>query len=309
LADLSEPVGPEARSPEAVLAFEIASALLRYRQELGGFSVDLVARRDSWHGIPLLSIDPREVPSSDPHATQEAIYSEFVLSGMLRDYDVIHCLAPLIAPVQILLHSGKAVLQNWTVSQAHPAAQILSRLGARGQWRGCAFRRGYNGSVPVIPASIDLDRFVLPQVSETDYVLYLGGRSETRTARAICSELQLPLRTELASSVADLQNARLLLDLEKPPRSIPPIWALRALACGVPVAGWRGCALDEFIDAPDFGALAPPGDWHGLVRGIREIDTSAAASQIRREKALLKSSRRAMAARFLAEYRVLLGIS
>src|SRR5260370_13104959 len=103
LADLAEPVGLEARSLNAVLAFEIASAFQRTARETGSISADLVARRGSWRGLPLLSLDPDEVPSSNPQVSQEALYTQLVLSRMLQEYDAIHCLAPLLAPRQILL--------------------------------------------------------------------------------------------------------------------------------------------------------------------------------------------------------------
>jgi len=305
LAGLSEPVGPESRSLEAVLAFEIASAFKQTAREIGGISVDLVARRGSWRGLPLLSLDPDEVPSADSRASQEALYTQFILADMLRDYDVIHCLAPLVATIQILLSRGSAVLQTWTVPKSDPAAELIPALARHARWRCSALKpqHGYDGPVVIAPC-IDLSRFTVLEIHEPKYVLWLGdGGRELRVARAIARRLTLPLLTKIECAERDLQGAAVFLDLPANPGPIPPLWALRALACGVPVGGWQQSGLSEVIDSPEAGAVVPAGEWRQLADRLRDI---AAPSPLRRQIVLRRYSRRAMVARYMAEYRSLL---
>jgi hypothetical protein len=309
LADLAEPVGLEARSLNAVLAFEMASAFQRAAREAGGISADLVARRGSWRGLPLLSLDPDEVPSSHPQVSQEALYTQLVLAGMLQEYDAIHCLAPLIAPVQILLSRGAAVLQTLTVSRSDPRAEIVPVLARGARWRRSVLTPSDDpGSVSIAPC-IDLERFVFPDARHPEYVLCLGGSSgESRHARAVAGQLGLPLRTKVEPADQALQQARVFLDLSPHPGPIPSLWALRALACGVPVAGWERGSLAAVVRSPEIGALAPAGECEQLAGRIRQIPDFGVAATLRRQLVLRQFSRRQMVAQLLIEYRSLLGL-
>src|SRR6476619_1996422 len=107
LADLAEAVGPDARRGEAALAWELAEGLAEVARDTGELTVDLFARRGSSRGLPLVSLDPGTIvpspaSSRDRPAATEALYTQLVLEGMLRDYDLVHCLAPVVAPLQLL---------------------------------------------------------------------------------------------------------------------------------------------------------------------------------------------------------------
>src|SRR5438128_1810550 len=107
LADLFDSIGPDAQSDRAILTFELADGLREYLRDVGGLTVDLVAKRDSWRGLPLISVDVNELPATadqplDHYSRQEAAYCQLILAGLLRDYDLIHCLAPIITPLQLI---------------------------------------------------------------------------------------------------------------------------------------------------------------------------------------------------------------
>src|SRR5712664_3255802 len=129
LTDLNERIAPDSVADEAVLAFEIAESLADSAREVGGFALDLVARRGSWQGLPLISLELDDLPHSrdkslDGFVRQEAAYCELILAGLLQDYHLVHCLAPIVTPLQLLSSMGTAIVQTLLVGDKHPASSL-----------------------------------------------------------------------------------------------------------------------------------------------------------------------------------------
>jgi hypothetical protein len=88
LADLAEPLGPDATTEIGVTAYETVRAVAAWAASSGTATIDLFARRGSWRELPLVAVDPDElgpVPD-DPlawFAVQEAVYGRLWSSGML----------------------------------------------------------------------------------------------------------------------------------------------------------------------------------------------------------------------------------
>jgi hypothetical protein len=306
LADLAEPVHADARTAAAALAFDLAEALaeLSGLGGLGETSVELFASRGSWRGLPLVSLDPGEVARPPAHpldhfATQEALITQLVLAGMLQGYDLVHCFAPVVAPLQMIAALGIPIVQTLTVPAAHPAAKIAPLLIPPRLLRQAA-----------IPPGVDTVRYhPLPSGEDAGYALWLGtGRRAAAAAAAadIAAALGLPLVSwGDAEPAALLQHARVLLHLDREPAPSGAIWPLRALACGIPVAGWQGGGLDAVLDRPGLGALAPPGDVAALAAAFRALPDRREAALLRRRHVLGRYGRRALAGRYRELYREL----
>jgi hypothetical protein len=310
LTDLVDTVEPNALASEAALAFEIADALAQSARDAGGFTLDLFARRGSWHGVPLVSVDLDELPRSsskelDLFARQEAAYCQLILAGMLRDYQLVHCLAPVVTPLQLLSSMRVPIVQTVLVA-GHPSGNLPRVILRRGVFEqtslvaaGCA-----NGARVIVP-SVDLERFQLHQPEPDGFILWMGtaGRKGHRAASTISGLLGIPLRTPTSGEPTELLcGARLLLHLTSKSSPAGSVWPLRALACGIPVAGWSGADLDALCNRSEIGALAPQGDCDLLVERIREVLAFPDAPQLRREMVLARHNRRAMTARYREVY-------
>src|SRR5438105_3007343 len=105
LAGLDQPVLPAANDPETLVAFELADAFREWRERTPGAAVDLFARKGSWGGLPLVTVNPDELDQQAglpvPLAVQEALYTQLALGGMLNGYDIIHSLAPVVTVIQL----------------------------------------------------------------------------------------------------------------------------------------------------------------------------------------------------------------
>jgi hypothetical protein len=308
LTGLGEPVGPDARAADAVLAFELAEGLLEIARDTGEIEVDLFARRGSWQGLPLVTLDPREVAPPpahplDPFAAAEALYTQLVVEGMLRGYDLVHCLAPVIAPLQMLAAMDVPVVQTVTVPPSYPAAKMPPRLIAPDLLRQASAQP--QEGAEAIPPGVDTTRFRPLAEPAEDFLLWLGS-GPRREAEGIASALALPLRSfRRGDPLPLLQGARALLHLGRHPSPAGPLWPVRALACGTPVAGWKGADLDEVLDRPGLGALASPGDLAGLAAALRDLPDRGHAAPLRRQHVLGRHGRRAMVGRYRELYREL----
>jgi glycosyltransferase involved in cell wall biosynthesis len=310
VADLAEPVRPDALSNPAVFAFECASALKDAAHEIGGLSIDLIARRGSWNGLPLISLDPAEAPAADRRLAEEALFTHFVLAGMLRDYSIVHCTAPLITPALILLSQGIRVLHTWTVPPDDPAAALLPKLAARAAWRSATPVARADREIPYIPPPVDTERF-RPRPTDAPPRVFAPGATDVREeqAAAVAAELGLVLRTRVGGDPADdLNGAAVVLDLAGH-SALPSMWGLRALACGVLAAGWTGGPVEELAAEPDTAALASPGNTGELACRIRALMTAPEAAARRRRVVLRRHSRRAIAAQYFDLYRQLVGVA
>jgi hypothetical protein len=298
LADLAEPVHAGARTAAAALAFDLAEALAE-QSGLGEAGVELFASRGSWRGLPLVSLDPGEVARPPAHpldrfAAQEALLTQLVLAGMLRGYDLVHCFAPVVAPLQMIAALGIPIVQTLTVPAAHPAAKIAPLLIPPPLLRQAA-----------VPPGVDTVRYqpLPPGDADPGYALWLGAgrRAETQD---LAAALGLPLATwGTAEPATLLQHARVLLHLDREPAPSGPIWPLRALACGTPIAAWQGGGLDAVLDRPGLGALAPAGDVAALAAAFRALPDRREATPLRRQHVLGRYGRRALAGRYREIYR------
>jgi hypothetical protein len=316
LADLDEPVGPEARSGDAMLTFELAESLAESVKDLGGLEVDLVARAGSWRGLPLISLNPEEVlPAPDTSlvrfALQDAAYCQLVLSGLLDDYHLIHCLAPITTPLQMLAARGSRIVLNLTRDEHHPSTRLPPALIGPGLLRTVSQHpvSSEAGGPVFIPVSVDLKRFRTAPGGLEERVLWSGAggtQGEEATARLAA---ELGLSWSVCQGTDPVEQLRLARVLFHPCERAEPWgahWPLRALASGVPVASWLGGGLESLVDHPSLGALAPPGDTGGLAQQLRLLPSRAEAGDRRRQRVLAAHSRRAVVARYRELYGALL---
>jgi hypothetical protein len=302
LADLEEPVGPDALGEEAAFAFELIEALAESARDLGGLAVDLVARRGSYRDVPLISIDPDEaLAPGGPlarFARQEAAYTQLVLSGMLASYPLVHCLAPLVSPLLVAASMGQRIVHGPLVPEGHPSTLIPRTLIAPTLLASAT-----------VPPPIDLSRFRPSPSPEEAFVLWSGSGGARGRALALeaASALGSPLRAlDEGDPAALLQGAIALLHLSEAPSPCGAVWPLRALACGTPVIAFRGGGLDDVVDHPSLGALLPPGDAGALAAAIERCPARARAGEVRRQWVLARHGRRAVAARWREIYAALL---
>jgi hypothetical protein len=317
LADLSEPLSPEARGEPAVLGFELACGLARYAREIGEVEVDLFARRGSRTPLPLVSLDPGELLAEDGRTTaggreraaaDEALLCQVALSGLLEGYQVVHCLTPAVTALQIAAAGGLAVVQTIPGRRSSPAARILPHLVTPKRLAQVVVAPRGIGGRRHVPAGVDLIRFQPADPSREEHLLWLGtgGAAGERTALAVAAALDLPLRTFKDGEVEPLlQHARALLHLAPVPSIWGSVWSLRALACGTPVAGWAGSGLEELAAEPVLGALAPRGDAGALVERLRALPSRRQVGAARRQVCLGRHGSRAMVARYREIYKEL----
>lgn len=304
LTDLRQPVGPGLLTPAVALAFDLAEGLAEIAADTRELEVDLFARHGSWNGLPLVAVEPGRLGlrgSRQAAAAQEALYVQLALRGMLREYDLVHCLAPVVAPLQLLAAQGVPAVQTLTVPPDHPATLLPGQLIEPHLLARAAPvpREG----VQEIPPGVDVTRFRPAASARGDFLLWLGSgrRSEAET---VARAAGLPLRT--SGKIEELlPQACALLHLERSPAPAGPLWPLRALACGTPVAGWQGAGLERLLDPPELGALAAAGDAPGLAAALRALPDRREATPARRERILGLYGRRAMVARYREIYRSL----
>jgi hypothetical protein len=315
LADLSEPVGPHATSDAVITAFEIIAALSEVVVNVGEIAVDVVARRGSWRALPLISIDPDDLPAVpdsgiDGYARQEALYCQLVLAGMLRGYDCIHAVAPLVTPLQLLASTGVPIVQTIT-APAGPSSKLLPILLPPDRFRRIASTRQASESlgVPMIEMSVDLERFRPDPASPRNVLLRSGAHDDesrdhaAELARLLGLEMR---RTGTGDAVEALSDAAVLFHAESDPAATPH-WPLRAIASGLPAVGWSGGALDELAAHPAICAVAPRGDVAALADAITNVQDADEPIRRRREYVLGTRLRRGMASRYSDLYKTITG--
>lgn len=316
LAGLHAPVLLDAVDSEAALAFDLAEGLAEHGRDTGELEVDLFARRGSWRGVPVVTLDPDELPripgALGRFAVEDALYTQLVLAGMVQGYAIVHCLAPVVTPLQLLAATGAAVVQTLVVPTRHPAAALPPGLVPSDRLRQVSptFHARHPDVLP-IPPGVDLSRYV-PASSgggEEDFLLHLDparSRREARWAEAISRRLAAPLRKPGDGDLlALLRSARAVLHLGTEPSPVGPVAALRAVACGTAVAGWREGPLRPLAEVPGLLASAPVGDVDALAEAVRTLPPRSAAVPLRRRTALARHGRRAMLGRYRELYREL----
>lgn len=338
LADLGEPVGPDATTETGVTTYEIVRAIAAWAATTGVATVDLFARRGSWRELPLVSVDPDElgpVPD-DPlawFAVQEAVYERLWASGMLTGYDIVHCLAAIVTPLSFLVQTGTPIVQTLLEPPDHPACWLPPRLLPGRSLRRVAVAAATAAvlGIPVVPVCVDLSRFVPADSADPDvpadpgrHLVWdgTGGEDGAAAAAAIGARLGYPVRAvndtdanadhHNADPVAVLQQAVALLHLSTSASGRGAPWAVRALACGTPAAGWHGPRdglageLDGLAGEPGCGVLASAGEWEVLADRIQDLsnraEDRAEAGRRRREMVLARHGPTAMVARYRSIY-------
>jgi hypothetical protein len=309
LADLAEPLGSQAESEPVILAWEIFCALHQYAATVRTFSIDLVARRGTQVTVPLISIDPDEIPYDKDDklawfACQESIYCQLVLSGMLAEYDLVHCVAPIVVPLQMLASSGTPIVQTIITEHTHPSAYLPRFLIASQLLRQVVVTNAWSGpdDLEIVPLSVDLEEYKPGSGASPGSLLWIGTGStnEESTAQSIGDYLGLPLEMVSGNTPPSVwQDAHALLYLNHEPSPCGAILPLRAMACGISVVGYHGAGLEAILgDSRDFGLLLPPGDKVGLAEAISQLSISPESMSKRRDRAVALYGRRTMASRY-----------
>jgi glycosyltransferase involved in cell wall biosynthesis len=310
IADLREALGPGARSEVAALTFELVDALAQCVRDVGELTADLFARRGSCRSLPLVSLEPEELGwrAEDPLdavAAADALACQVALAGLFEGYHLVHCLAPLTNALQLIGAAGVPILQTIVTEPEHASARFPPLLVPKGRLRQVATTpRAASADRPLVGTAVDLTRFAPVGQAEDRFLLYAGDDAGLEEAQAVATLAGRPLLT-LADGepVWLLQHARALLYLLDGPPASGPVWPLRALACGTPVAAWRNTGLDAVLESPAMGTLATRGDRAGLARGILELSARDLVAAERRELCLARYNRRAMLARYRELYR------
>jgi glycosyltransferase involved in cell wall biosynthesis len=316
VAEPDAPLGSEAIKPGAALAFDIAEGLADYVREVGDLDVTLVAARGSQTRLPLISLDPDELPvradPTDARIRLEALLCHFVLSGMLAPYDVVHMLTSAVTPIQLLAATGTPVVQTLLCPADDPGAMLPPRLTPHTLVRqavvSVSARADSAETRQPVAAGVDLTRYVPHETPKEDYVLWSASAhaADHEMGAAIARALDLPLRTMgEAPSVPLLQHARVFLSLDALPYPWTAIWILRALACGTPVVGRRGAVLAAILDDPQLGIMVDgnaPDETERFVQAIGTVPHSARARASRRMRCLGLYGRRAMVAQYSEIY-------
>jgi len=315
LADLGEALGAAALSADAVLAWELANALAALRDTVGGVEVDLVARRGSEAVLPLITADPDELAppgptSSDDAARQDALYTQMVLAGVADGYDVVHALAPLVAPIQVLVSAGRRVCQTVTMRPAHLSAQV-GRIVPRQLLHLVAL--GTQGQDPLraAPPPVDLNRFQPGDAVPDAYLVWsgAGGPDAHTVGREAAESLGMTLRRlDEADPAALLRRSAGMVHTPYPAAPVDIMWPVRALACGLPVVSWEDRVLQRYCDASGLASFVAPGDPPAIAAGFSRL-AAADGRDRRRATTVAWSGYRAVAARYREIYEHLAGTS
>jgi hypothetical protein len=294
-------------------AMEIIEALAESVHHVGGLSIDVVARRGSWKGLPLISIDTEELsptPGSilEWFAIQETAYSKLVLSGLLNEYDLVHSLASCVVPLMLMAQANIPIVQTILEPPSHPSVKfppIVMPSKLYVQVSGNRFWANYC-KAKYIPPSIDLSVFKPTSQPTHEFLLYSGsGEQEMRDiAQEVAQRLNLLLYEDKEGhSVEKIKNAKALLYLQRDPSPYGAILPIRALACGTPVIGWQGSGLEEVLMHFDKDCLVPLGDVDTLVSVIDTLGDRVRLGHMRRHLILANHNRRGMTARYRELYR------
>ena len=178
---------------------------------------------------------------------------------------------------------------RWCHKANHDAMEAIRRadaITAPTQWVAQALRRNTLRNISVIGHGVNLDEWSYPN-EHRNYVLWNKTRIDP-----VCDPWPL---NELAHRAPDvpfistfgderLENIGVsgLLPYEEGKRVIASaavylctaretfgIGTLEAMACGIPILGWRWGGQEEIIDHELTGYLAEPGDYEDLLVGLR----------------------------------------
>jgi hypothetical protein len=308
LADLADPIGPDAVSPVAMACFELMDALDRSASDIGGFGLDCVARPGSiarWSVIPAGPDGPAEGGAAPSPAAgwQEAAYTRLILAGAFDRCSVVHCLAPLTSALELLVSRGVPCLSTVPAREdARHGGEVLQVTANE----GLAARH----DVSYVPLSVDVMRFRPAPRPRRDAVVCLGEATADLRAHAEAA-FGLPVVGLTDGDPADrLAHAAAVIEPAARPAPLGPGWVLRALACGVPVGAFAGSGLAGMLEsAPHHhGVVVPDGDGATLAARLAAVAArdGERARNARRQLVLARHNRRLTAARYRKLYQTVM---
>ena len=311
LTNLEEEFTSASTSNESVFTYELASALLQSAKNTGGISIDVIARKSVAGDLPVISIDPSELGeiSVDPlnrFAYQDAIYSLLLLKGMLNEYALVHCLAPVVTPILLLAANGIPIVQTITVDSSHPCVDLLPKLAGSRLRQVSIGAYDLHKNIAAIPPSVDLSRFHPVTKPDDNFIFWPGKKDEKvlMEIKPIATSLGLPLYTFEDGNPEDMvKHARLTLYFPNGSLPCEPIWLIRALACGTPIASWSTPVFKQLFCRTELGIFANKNDITSLKEGIKNILPRDEGTTIRREYALGMFGQRSQAARYRDLYK------
>lgn len=312
LTDLTHEVSPFATSHEAVFAYELAAAMIRSAQDTGGIAIDVVARKSSTAGLPLVSVDPSalgEVPA-DPlqrFAWQDAVYAQLLLGGMLNGYALVHCLAPVVTPLLWLSANRMPVVQTITTAAAHPSASLPPKLMGSRFMQVSVGAYEVQGELAVVPPSVDLAKFSPADNPTRNFMLCTGNEKNMKAVQELAASLNLAVYTlHDGDPVKLLQHAAIVLQLSPGELPCGPVWLMRAIACGTPVASWSSAKFDRLFLRPELGVFVQENDFTALATGIRNLLQAQNTGAVLRQYAVGMFGQRSQAARYRDIYKSVL---
>jgi glycosyltransferase involved in cell wall biosynthesis len=231
---------------------------------------------------------------------QDAAYARLIAAGAL-DGRVVHSMAPLERALRLLAERHIPCVQTvwgWTDARASAAVEV-----------SCFEPVAAARKISYVPLSVDLGRFRLVAEPRRDTVVSLGP---------VSPDLQVEVEGALGLPVVPLPgdegapevmaHAAAALEPTLDPPKLGPGWALRALACGVPVGAFSGSALGASLHDPMQGAVVADGASAALAGRLAAIvrNDSPRCRVARRQLVLARHNRRLTAARYRRIYQTMI---
>jgi glycosyltransferase involved in cell wall biosynthesis len=196
--------------------------------------------------------------------------------GQAADRVITHCAveAKALAHYGIAANRIRVVPGGVDTDRFRPGSASLDRTGPLSRILAVGTMAEPDGVADLVRS--------LPQLPEAELTVVGGpqrSRLETdpvaRRLRRLATQLWVGQRVRFLGSVQPSRMPDLYrsADVVACTRQWAPFSAvpLEAMACGVPVVGYRGSAADEAILDGRTGALVPPGDLFGLTRALSEV--------------------------------------
>jgi hypothetical protein len=297
LTCIEEPIVAGVLSQMGVATLELVTALHRSWVETGEVTLECVAAAGS------------ELPGVVEVAAAadggESLYASWAEDGRFDGYDLVHVMAPLKDGLR-RLEDRPVGLVHTVMKEADdrclPPGTRLHRVVGE-----AALATKY-GAKAIAPP-VDLLRFRPSCTPEHTGVLCLDPDMPQAVRAAFCHVTGLDVVSIAEEDPAEsIRRASCFIDASDVPFVAGSVWALRALASGCPVVGWRGGGVAWIAADARLGAVVEPGDLSGLVRAA--LDSSATRSSdhvaARREFVLACHNRRAVAAKYRRIYKAAL---